>query len=185
MRILVAENDVPLADFLCQKLETEQLSVELTPGTSEAENLVTERSCRPRAARSCVALYGGHRRTAPYSARESPNCPSFFSLHSSVWTNVPGAWTQVRMTWCPNQSRRPCDGPPESQRSSLGTCISPGKSMQGTTGRSFEPSAARVIKSAPAKWFRSRTHKLISSSARDSATDAKEKAPQNGRFFCS
>jgi len=45
MRILVAENDVPLADFLCQKLESEQLSVELTPGTSEAQNLVTERSC--------------------------------------------------------------------------------------------------------------------------------------------
>src|SRR5882724_11247181 len=41
MRILVAENDVPLADFLCQKLEAEQFSAELIPGTSEAEN----RSC--------------------------------------------------------------------------------------------------------------------------------------------
>jgi DNA-binding response OmpR family regulator len=45
MRILVAENDVPLADFLCQKLEAEQFSVELIPGTIEAENVVAERSC--------------------------------------------------------------------------------------------------------------------------------------------
>jgi DNA-binding response OmpR family regulator len=45
MRILVAENDVPLADFLCQKLEAERFSVELIPGTFEAENLVAERSC--------------------------------------------------------------------------------------------------------------------------------------------
>ena len=45
MRTLVAENDVSFADFLCQKLEAEQFSVELIPGTSEAENLVAERSC--------------------------------------------------------------------------------------------------------------------------------------------
>jgi len=45
MRILIAENDVSFADFLCQKLEAEQFSVELIPGTSEAENLVAERSC--------------------------------------------------------------------------------------------------------------------------------------------
>jgi CheY-like chemotaxis protein len=43
MRILVAENDVPLADFLCQKLEAEQFSVDLIPGTREAENLIAER----------------------------------------------------------------------------------------------------------------------------------------------
>jgi DNA-binding response OmpR family regulator len=45
MRILVAENDVPLADFLCQKLQAERFSVELIPGTSEAETLVAERAC--------------------------------------------------------------------------------------------------------------------------------------------
>jgi DNA-binding response OmpR family regulator len=45
MRILVAENDVPLGDFLRQKLEAEQFSVELIPGTREAENLVAERLC--------------------------------------------------------------------------------------------------------------------------------------------
>lgn len=45
MRILVAENDVPLADFLCQKLQAEQFSVELIPGTREAEHLVAERPC--------------------------------------------------------------------------------------------------------------------------------------------
>jgi len=55
--------------------------------------------------------------------------------------------------------------------------------MQGTTGLSFEPSAARVIKSVPANCFPSGTGKLISSSARDSASDA-EKAPQNvGALF--
>lgn len=45
MRILVAENDVPLADFLCQKLQAEQFTVELIPGTREAEHLVAERPC--------------------------------------------------------------------------------------------------------------------------------------------
>jgi len=45
MRILVAENDVPLADFLCQKLQAEQFSVELIPGNREAEHLVAERPC--------------------------------------------------------------------------------------------------------------------------------------------
>ena|SRR2546427_205992 len=45
MRILVAENDVPLADIFCEKLEAERFSVELIPGTIEAENLVAERSC--------------------------------------------------------------------------------------------------------------------------------------------
>jgi len=45
MRILVAENDVPLADFLRQKLEAEQFSVELIPGTQEAQRLVVERPC--------------------------------------------------------------------------------------------------------------------------------------------
>jgi len=39
MRILVAENDVPLADFLCHKLEAERFSVELIPGIIKAENL--------------------------------------------------------------------------------------------------------------------------------------------------
>ena len=42
---------------------------------------------------------------------------------------------------------------------------------------------ATVIKSAPANWFPSGTRKLISSSARDSASEAK-KAPQNvGALF--
>jgi len=45
MRILVAENDGPLADFLCQKLEAEQFSVELIPGTQEAQKIVAERPC--------------------------------------------------------------------------------------------------------------------------------------------
>jgi two-component system copper resistance phosphate regulon response regulator CusR len=45
MRILVAENDAPLADFLCQKLQAEQFSVELIPGNGEVENLVAQRSC--------------------------------------------------------------------------------------------------------------------------------------------
>jgi DNA-binding response OmpR family regulator len=45
MRILVAENDVPLADFLCQKLQAEQFTVELIPGNREAEHLVAERPC--------------------------------------------------------------------------------------------------------------------------------------------
>lgn len=45
MRILVAENDVPLASFLCQKLEAEQYSVELVPGTPEAQRFISERSC--------------------------------------------------------------------------------------------------------------------------------------------
>jgi DNA-binding response OmpR family regulator len=45
MRILVAENDVPLADFLRQKLEAEQFVVDLIPGTREAETLVAERPC--------------------------------------------------------------------------------------------------------------------------------------------
>ncbi|HVH89009.1 MAG TPA: response regulator, partial [Terriglobales bacterium] len=45
MRILVAENDVRLADLLRQKLEAEQFSVELIPGTSEAEHLIAERPC--------------------------------------------------------------------------------------------------------------------------------------------
>jgi two-component system copper resistance phosphate regulon response regulator CusR len=45
MRILVAENDVPLADFLRQKLEAEQFVVDLIPGTREAETLVVERPC--------------------------------------------------------------------------------------------------------------------------------------------
>jgi DNA-binding response OmpR family regulator len=45
MRILVAENDVPLADFLCQKLEAEQFSLDLIQGTREAENLIAERPC--------------------------------------------------------------------------------------------------------------------------------------------
>jgi DNA-binding response OmpR family regulator len=45
MRILVAENDLPLADFLCQKLEAEQFSVELIPGTQEAQRFIAERAC--------------------------------------------------------------------------------------------------------------------------------------------
>lgn len=45
MRILVAENDVPLASFLCQKLEGEQFSVELIPGTQEAQRFIAERAC--------------------------------------------------------------------------------------------------------------------------------------------
>jgi DNA-binding response OmpR family regulator len=45
MRIVVAENDAPLADLLCQKLKAEQFSVELIPGTREAENLIAERPC--------------------------------------------------------------------------------------------------------------------------------------------
>ena len=45
MRILVAENDMPLANFLCQKLEAEQFSVELIPGTQEAQRHIAERAC--------------------------------------------------------------------------------------------------------------------------------------------
>jgi len=45
MRILVAENDLPLADFLRKKLEAEQFTVDLIPGTQEAEHLVAERFC--------------------------------------------------------------------------------------------------------------------------------------------
>jgi two-component system copper resistance phosphate regulon response regulator CusR len=45
MRILVAENDVPLGEFLRQKLEAEQFVVDLIPGTQEAQRLVAERSC--------------------------------------------------------------------------------------------------------------------------------------------
>lgn len=45
MRILVAENDVPLADFLRQRLQAEQFTVELIPGTTEAQRFVAERSC--------------------------------------------------------------------------------------------------------------------------------------------
>lgn len=45
MRILVAENDVPLANFLCQKLEAERFSVELIPGTQEAQRLIAEHAC--------------------------------------------------------------------------------------------------------------------------------------------
>lgn len=45
MRILVAENDMPLANFLCQKLEAEQFSVELNPGTQEAQRFISERAC--------------------------------------------------------------------------------------------------------------------------------------------
>lgn len=45
MRILVAENDGPLAEFLCQKLEAEQFSVELIPGTQEAQRIIAERPC--------------------------------------------------------------------------------------------------------------------------------------------
>jgi len=45
MRILVSGNDVPLADFLRQKLEAEQFVVDLIPGTREAEILVAERPC--------------------------------------------------------------------------------------------------------------------------------------------
>jgi DNA-binding response OmpR family regulator len=45
MRILVAENDGPLADFLCQKLQAEQFSVDLIPGTKDVEQLVAERPC--------------------------------------------------------------------------------------------------------------------------------------------
>lgn len=45
MRILVAENDVPLADFLCRRLQAEQFAVELIPGTHEAQRFVAERPC--------------------------------------------------------------------------------------------------------------------------------------------
>jgi DNA-binding response OmpR family regulator len=45
MRILVAENDVPLRDFLCQKLQAEQFAVDWIPGTQEAQRLVAERAC--------------------------------------------------------------------------------------------------------------------------------------------
>jgi CheY-like chemotaxis protein len=45
MRILVAENDAPLANFLCQKLEAEQFSVELIPGTHEAQPYISECAC--------------------------------------------------------------------------------------------------------------------------------------------
>ena len=45
MRILVAENDVPLANFLCQKLEAEQFSVELIPGRQDAQRSISERAC--------------------------------------------------------------------------------------------------------------------------------------------
>jgi PleD family two-component response regulator len=75
MRILVAENDVPLADFLCQKLQAEQFTVELIPGTREAEHLVAERPCD-------LALLD---LALPYAAgietlRKNRSCPWFFLL---------------------------------------------------------------------------------------------------------
>jgi len=45
MRILVAENDQPLAAFLTQKLAAEQFMVEVVPGTPEAQRLITDRAC--------------------------------------------------------------------------------------------------------------------------------------------
>jgi len=45
MRILVAESDAPLGDFLCRKLEAEQFAVDLIPGTQEASRIVAERPC--------------------------------------------------------------------------------------------------------------------------------------------
>jgi DNA-binding response OmpR family regulator len=45
MRILVAESDMQLANALCQKLEAEQFSVELIPGTQEAQRFISERAC--------------------------------------------------------------------------------------------------------------------------------------------
>ena len=45
MRVLVAENDVILADVLRQRLEAMQFAVDMIPGTSEAGTLITERSC--------------------------------------------------------------------------------------------------------------------------------------------
>ena len=45
MRILVAENDIPLADGLRQNLEAEHFVVDMIPGTKEAATLVAERTC--------------------------------------------------------------------------------------------------------------------------------------------
>jgi two-component system copper resistance phosphate regulon response regulator CusR len=42
MRILVAENDVPLADFLCQQLQEEQFTVRLARDGLEAQRLASD-----------------------------------------------------------------------------------------------------------------------------------------------
>lgn len=44
MRILVAEDDAPLADFLVQGLKQEQFSVQLTSDSSEAQRLADEQT---------------------------------------------------------------------------------------------------------------------------------------------
>jgi DNA-binding response OmpR family regulator len=44
MRILVAEDDVPLADFLCQQLQEEQFSVRVVRDGLEAQRLASEQS---------------------------------------------------------------------------------------------------------------------------------------------
>ncbi len=42
MKILVAEDDVPLAEFLQQRLEQEQFAVQIATTCSEAEHLALE-----------------------------------------------------------------------------------------------------------------------------------------------
>ncbi len=42
MRILVAEDDAPLAEFLHQRLEQEQFAVQLVSNGVEAERLASE-----------------------------------------------------------------------------------------------------------------------------------------------
>jgi len=79
MRILVAENDGPLADFLCQKLEAEQFSVELIPGTQEAQKIVAERPCD--LALLDLALPTTRELTrCGISGQKSRNCRWFFDL---------------------------------------------------------------------------------------------------------
>ena len=102
MRMLVAENDVPLADFLCQKLEAEQFSVELIPGTSEAENLVAERLCDLALLDLALPYAAGIDALRHIRARKPELPVVFLTSLESVDANVPGAWTEVRTIWCPN-----------------------------------------------------------------------------------
>jgi len=44
MRILVAEHDAPLADFLCQQLEKEQFSVRVVSDGLQAQRMASEQA---------------------------------------------------------------------------------------------------------------------------------------------
>jgi len=101
MRILVAENDVPLADFLCQKLEAEQFSVELIPGTSEAENLVAERSCGLALLDLALPYAAGIDALRHIRARK-PELPVVFLTSLESVDERARCLDAGRTTWCPN-----------------------------------------------------------------------------------